>query len=58
MVYFSEDIGKLRKERGAVMLEKRRRMEVFDGDGKTRDERETCFPNQMQKHQIEGACTQ
>ena len=38
-------------------MEKRERMEVFDGDGKTRDERETCFPNPTQKHQMQGAGT-
>ena len=31
------------------------KIEVWDGDGKTRDERETCFPNTMQNHQTRQA---
>ena len=26
-------------------------------DGKTMDERETCFPKSIQKQEIKGACT-
>lgn len=33
-----------------------KRVEIFDGDGKTREERETCFPAPKDKNK--GVCMQ
>lgn len=33
------------------------KIEVFNEDGKTRDERETCFPSTPNRGQKKGACT-
>ena len=38
----------------AVTMEK---IKVFDGDGKTRDERETCFPSPRFEGKNKGAGT-
>lgn len=31
------------------------RIKIYDGEGKTRDERETCFPLTAQKRENKGA---
>ncbi len=33
------------------------KIKVYEQDGKTRDERETCFPKSVLKEERKGVCT-